>query len=95
MTRALLIIMIVATIFATDALARSRTPVRQFYKMMACPSTMKIAPPCPGYVVDHVVPLCAGGADAPSNMQWQEYQESLLKDKVEREMCRWVSRARK
>jgi len=22
-------------------------------------------------VVDHIVPLCAGGADAPSNMQWQ------------------------
>src|SRR5438105_4160119 len=25
----------------------------------------------PGYVVDHVVPLACGGADAASTMQWQ------------------------
>jgi hypothetical protein len=25
----------------------------------------------PGYVVDHVIPLKRGGADAPWNMQWQ------------------------
>jgi hypothetical protein len=24
----------------------------------------------PGYVIDHFEPLCAGGADDPSNMQW-------------------------
>jgi hypothetical protein len=25
---------------------------------------------CPGYVVDHIMPLCAGGADDPANMMW-------------------------
>jgi hypothetical protein len=25
----------------------------------------------PGYVVDHIIPLKRGGADAPWNMQWQ------------------------
>jgi hypothetical protein len=31
-----------------------------------------------GYVVDHKIPLACGGADSPSNMQWQTFGESLL-----------------
>ena len=42
----------------------------------------------PGHVVDHVVPLACGGADAPSNMQWQSTEEGKAKDKVERRGCR-------
>jgi hypothetical protein len=42
----------------------------------------------PGYVVDHIVPLACGGADAPSNMQWQTIAEARAKDKVERIGCR-------
>lgn len=76
-----------------DVLARSRAPVRKFYKLAACPSTMQIAPPCPGYVVDHVMPLCSGGADDPSNMQWQEKAESLQKDRIEIAFCRWLRKA--
>ena len=37
-----------------------------------------------GYVVDHVVPLACGGADTPSNMQWQTIEAAKAKDKVER-----------
>jgi hypothetical protein len=40
-----------------------------------------------GWVVDHVIPLCAGGADAAHNLQWQEYQESKRKDVVELRLC--------
>ena len=40
-----------------------------------------------GYVVDHVVPLECGGADAPSNMQWQTVAEAKVKDRTERN-CR-------
>jgi hypothetical protein len=42
----------------------------------------------PGYVVDHINPLACGGADAPSNMQWQTVAEGKAKDKVERIGCR-------
>ena len=41
----------------------------------------------PGYVVDHIKPLACGGADDPSNMQWQTDEEAKAKDKVERVGC--------
>ena len=40
-----------------------------------------------GYVVDHIKPLACGGADDPSNMQWQTVEEGKAKDKVERVAC--------
>jgi len=42
----------------------------------------------PGYVVDHIVPLACGGADAPSNMQWQTVAAAKAKDAYERAGCR-------
>lgn len=41
----------------------------------------------PGYVVDHIIPLACGGADAPYNMQWQSIDDAKAKDKVERKGC--------
>jgi hypothetical protein len=48
-----------------------------------CPSTGKTSGSCPGYVIDHVIALKHGGADSPSNMQWQTVQAAKAKDKVE------------
>ena len=48
-----------------------------------CPSTGQPRGACPGYVVDHIVPLKRGGADLPSNMQWQTAQDAKDKDKIE------------
>jgi hypothetical protein len=42
----------------------------------------------PGYVVDHITPLACGGADRPSNMQWQTVADAKAKDKTERIACR-------
>ena len=42
----------------------------------------------PGHIVDHKKPLACGGADNPSNMQWQTTAEAKAKDKVERVGCR-------
>ena len=41
----------------------------------------------PGYVIDHIRPLACGGADDPSNMQWQTVEAAKAKDHVERVGC--------
>ena len=49
---------------------------------------------CPiGTIRDHIVPLCIGGLDIPSNIQCQETGVSYLKDAVERQMCEAYCRA--
>lgn len=52
-----------------------------------CPSTGKSRGACPGYVIDHIRALCAGGADAPSNMEWQTIAAGKAKDREERREC--------
>jgi len=41
-----------------------------------------------GYVVDHIIPLCACGLDHTSNLQWQTIEEAKKKDKEERKLCK-------
>ncbi len=61
---------------------------REFQRTHPCPSTGKTKGRCPGYVVDHIKPLCAGGADRPSNIQWQTVEQAKKKDRLEREQCK-------
>jgi hypothetical protein len=62
---------------------RSVSAKRNFEKSNPCPSTGKSSGACPGYVIDHVKPLKRGGADSPSNMQWQTKEAAKAKDRVE------------
>lgn len=72
----------------SDAAERSTSARYAFVKANPCPATGKPRGACPGYVVDHIKPLCAGGADHPSNMQWQTVAEAKIKDKEEIKMCK-------
>lgn len=71
--------------FATE---RSAAAVRQFKRENPCPATGQPRGRCPGWIVDHVKPLCAGGSDRPENMQWQTVQDAKVKDRLERRGCR-------
>lgn len=62
---------------------RSSRVKAAFERAHPCPSTHKMSGACPGYVVDHKIPLRCGGADAPSNLQWQPVAEAKAKDKIE------------
>lgn len=64
-------------------IARSQHAKNDFKKQHPCPSTGRSSGACPGYVIDHVKPLKRGGADQPSNMQWQTTQAARQKDKTE------------
>ena len=77
-----------ATVTAAHADERMRSTVDQFKRLNPCPSTGKNRGSCPGWVVDHIQPLCAGGRDRVANMQWQEKDSSKQKDRVELRLCR-------
>ena len=67
---------------------RSHAVTAEFQRENPCPSTGKMAGACPGFIKDHVTPLCAGGADSVSNIQWQTIEDAKTKDRSERESCR-------
>lgn len=49
---------------------RSRTVLRDFKALYPCPSTRRSTGACPGWALDHVIPLACGGCDAVGNLQW-------------------------
>jgi hypothetical protein len=62
---------------------RSSSARRAFQELHTCPATGLPTGTCPGYIIDHVVPLFRGGADSPENMQWQNREDARAKDRVE------------
>lgn len=89
MGRALTILLLLA--FSSLAFAgegRSTTQRRAFVAANPCPATGLAYGSCPGYVVDHIEPLCAGGPDRPENMQWQAIDAAKAKDRDEHRLCR-------
>ncbi len=68
-------------------IARSATAKRQFEAAHPCPATGRTTAGCPGYIIDHKTALACGGADSPSNMQWQSVAAAKEKDRWERVGC--------
>lgn len=55
---------------ANGSTARSQQVIAAFKKEWACPATGLHSGPCPGWAIDHVIPLDCGGVDAVWNLQW-------------------------
>lgn len=86
---------------AYAATARNPAIVKQFKEATVCPSTGHKATKgvassysCPGFVVDHGLPFCAGkyigrDLDQVYNMSYQKYDKSnsLKKDADEKVLC--------
>jgi hypothetical protein len=77
------VILAIVALVALPAQARDRNVPAQFQHTHPCPSTGKMSGACPGYVRDHIKPLCKGGPDTVDNMQWQSVPDAKAKDKWE------------
>lgn len=90
MLRLLLLLALALPAYGSE---RSSVHTRAFQRENPCPANGLRRRKCPGYVIDHVQPLCAGGADNPrTNMQWQTVEEAKVKDREERKLCRSLRR---
>lgn len=86
----------VALLFVTAAaearIPRSAAEVRAFRSNNPCPATGRVRGACPGWQVDHSVPLCAGGLDHRSNMYWLSVDDHRWKTFVDVRECRKLRR---
>lgn len=85
--RPILLLTLVCSTVTVQALPRSQAARAEFVNANPCPTTGKTRGACPGYVVDHIVPLCAGGLDHHTNMQWQTVEDAKVKDRDELKQC--------
>ena len=84
----LLCALLLALPVAAEArIKRSQSAKVDFKREQPCPATGEPKGPCKGWVIDHIQPLACGGADVPSNMQWQTVSDGKEKDKWERRGC--------
>lgn len=77
---------------ADARIPRSKVTVAEFKRANPCPANGARRGACPGWQVDHVVALCAGGADAKENMQWLTIVDHKKKTKLDVMKCRLGSR---
>jgi hypothetical protein len=82
--------LLVPGVVACAPVPRSEAVLREFQRQHPCPSTGKQTGPCPGYVKDHIDPLCHTGiaGDRVENLWWQTIQEAKEKDIWEKRLCR-------
>jgi hypothetical protein len=55
---------------ADGTIMRSRLVLKHYQILHPCPSTGLKTGACPGWALDHVIPLACGGCDEIGNLQW-------------------------
>ena len=74
---------------------RSSKAKAEFQRSHPCPRNGATRGRCPGYDIEHIDPLCAGGPDVPGNMQWLTLEEHREKTRKDVFRCRTAAKARK
>lgn len=79
-----------AVCLAAAAIAGKRSSAvrAEFQRSHPCPVNGATRGKCPGWEIDHVVALCAGGADATTNMQWLTREDHRAKTRLDVMHCR-------
>lgn len=78
----------ISAIPANARIPRSSAVVAEFKRLHPCPANGAIRGACPGWEVDHIDALCAGGPDTVANMQWLTKQAHAQKTKRDVMRCR-------
>jgi hypothetical protein len=73
---------------AGERIHRSAAEVMAFKRANPCPATGLRRGKCPGFEVDHKVPLCLKGADTKENMQWLSVEDHRAKTRIDVRECR-------
>jgi hypothetical protein len=55
-------------------ISRSNRVINAYKKIHPCPSTGMSIGACPGWAIDHIIPLANGGCDSVVNMAWMPNQ---------------------
>lgn len=74
---------------------RSSKAKAEFQRLHPCPRNGATKGRCPGYDIDHIEPLCAGGPDVSGNMQWLTLEDHREKTRKDVFRCRMAAKARK
>lgn len=86
------IILTTPVLATAQRIERSAAEVLAFKRANPCPSTGQRRGACPGYQVDHTIPLCAGGPDKASNMAWLTVEDHRFKTRIDVRECRKLRR---
>jgi hypothetical protein len=65
---------------------RSKTAIKRFREIYACPSTLLKTGECPGWAINHDKPLACGGCDSIENMSWMRNDAKKIVDGYERKI---------
>lgn len=89
---ALACVMSLSPLLVEARIPRDRAEVRAFRAENPCPSTGLTRGRCDGWEVDHIIPLCAAGADKRENFQWISKEDHRFKTYVDVRECRKLKR---
>jgi len=81
------------SIGASARIPRNSEVLREFQRQTPCPATGNTKGKCPGWQIDHIEPLCAGGVDRVDNLQWLTVQEHKWKTRTDVRVCRSLPKA--